>query len=103
MYNWVQSDVMLNKNKLWFEKCMAFDNCKCVGYSLVYLIYYKSSEWVIVVLGQVIYLIATYISLWEQIIFLSASSLKQQSAVRHVTPLTYIILIPNQPVIALTP
>jgi hypothetical protein len=44
MYNWVQSDVMLNKNKLWFEKCMAFDNCKCVGYSLVYLIYYKSSE-----------------------------------------------------------
>ena len=61
MYNWVQSDVMLNKNKLWFEKCMAFDNCKCVGYSLVYLIYYKSSEWVIVVLGQVSYLIATYI------------------------------------------
>ena len=31
------------------------------------------------------------------------SSLKQQSADRHVTPLRYIIMIPRQPVIALTP
>ena len=33
----------------------------------------------------------------------SASSLKQQSADRHVTPLGHIILIPNQPVFALFP
>jgi hypothetical protein len=35
--------------------------------------------------------------------FHSASSLKQQSVGRHVTPLGHIILIPNQPVFALTP
>ena len=35
--------------------------------------------------------------------FNSASSLKQESAGRHVTPLGYIILIPSQPVFALTP
>ena len=33
----------------------------------------------------------------------SASSLKQQSTGRHVTPLERIILIPSRPVIALTP
>ena len=33
--------------------------------------------------------------------FYSASSLKQQSTVRHVTPLGHIILIPNQPVFVL--
>ena len=32
----------------------------------------------------------------------SVSSLKHQSAGRHVAPLGYIILIPNQPVFALT-
>ena len=32
----------------------------------------------------------------------SASSLKQQSADRHVAPLGHIILIPSQPVFALT-
>ena len=36
-------------------------------------------------------------------LFYSASSLKQQSAYRHVTPLGYIILIPSQPVFALSP
>ena len=35
--------------------------------------------------------------------FYSASSLKQQSASRHVAPLGHIILIPSQPVFALTP
>ena len=35
--------------------------------------------------------------------FYSASSLKQQSADRHVAPLGYIILIPSQPVFALSP
>jgi anti-anti-sigma regulatory factor len=33
----------------------------------------------------------------------SASSLKQQSTGRHVTPLGHIILIPSQPVFALSP
>ena len=32
----------------------------------------------------------------------SANSLKQQSAERHVSPLGHIILIPSQPVFALT-
>jgi hypothetical protein len=35
--------------------------------------------------------------------FHSASSLKQQSADTHVAPLGHIILIPSQPVFALTP
>ena len=35
--------------------------------------------------------------------FDSASSLKQQSVARHVVPLGHIILIPSQPVFALTP
>jgi hypothetical protein len=34
--------------------------------------------------------------------FYSASSLKQHSAGRHIAPLGYIILIPNQPVFALS-
>jgi hypothetical protein len=36
-------------------------------------------------------------------IFYSASSLKQQSADRHVTPFGHIILIPRQPVFDLSP
>jgi hypothetical protein len=35
--------------------------------------------------------------------FYSASSLKQQSAGKHVAPLGHIILIPRQPVFALSP
>jgi hypothetical protein len=35
--------------------------------------------------------------------FYSASSLKQQSADKHVAPLWHIILIPSQPVFALSP
>jgi predicted alpha/beta hydrolase len=35
--------------------------------------------------------------------FYSASSLKQQSTSRHVAPLGHIILIPSQPVVALSP
>ena len=35
--------------------------------------------------------------------FYSASSLKQQSAGRYVAPLGHIILIPSQPIFALTP
>jgi hypothetical protein len=35
--------------------------------------------------------------------FFIASSLKQQSADRHVAPLGHIILIPSQPVFALSP
>ena len=35
--------------------------------------------------------------------FYSASSLKQQSAGRHVASLGHIIQIPNQPVFALSP
>ena len=35
--------------------------------------------------------------------FYNASSLKQQSAGRHVAPLGHIILIPSQPVFALSP
>jgi hypothetical protein len=37
-----------------------------------------------------------------QLDFYSASSLKQQSAVRHVVPLGHIILISSQPVFALS-
>jgi hypothetical protein len=35
--------------------------------------------------------------------FYSASSLKQQSVGRHFVPLAHIILIPRQPVFALSP
>ena len=35
--------------------------------------------------------------------FFSASSLKQQSTGRHVTPLGHIFLIPSQPALALSP
>ena len=35
--------------------------------------------------------------------FHSASSLKQQSAGRHIAPIGHIILIPSQPVFALSP
>jgi hypothetical protein len=35
--------------------------------------------------------------------FYSATSLKQQFVDRHVAPLEHIILIPNQPVFALSP
>jgi hypothetical protein len=35
--------------------------------------------------------------------FYSASSLKQQSAGKHVPPLRHIILIPSRPVFALSP
>ena len=35
--------------------------------------------------------------------FYSACSLKQQSAGRHVAPLGHIIMIPSQPVFALSP
>ena len=35
--------------------------------------------------------------------FYSASSLKQQSAYRHIAPLGHIILITSQPVFALSP
>ena len=35
--------------------------------------------------------------------FYSANSLKQQSADRHAAPLGHIILIPSQPVFALSP
>jgi hypothetical protein len=35
--------------------------------------------------------------------FHSASSLKQQSAGRHVAPLGHVILIPSQPVFVLSP
>jgi hypothetical protein len=35
--------------------------------------------------------------------FYSDSSLKQQSTDRHVAPLKHIILIPSQPVVALSP
>jgi hypothetical protein len=35
--------------------------------------------------------------------FYSASSLKQQSAGRNVTPFGHIILIPSQPIFALSP
>jgi hypothetical protein len=40
---------------------------------------------------------------YTQLDFYSASSLKQQSADRHVTPLWNVILIPSQPVFALSP
>ena len=35
--------------------------------------------------------------------FYSDSSMKQQSAGRHITPLGHIILIPSQPISALSP
>jgi hypothetical protein len=35
--------------------------------------------------------------------FYSASSLKQQSADEHIVPLWHIVLIPSQPVFALSP
>ena len=35
--------------------------------------------------------------------FYSASSLKQQSAGRHIAPLRHIILIPSQSIFALSP
>ena len=78
------------------------------------------SEWVIVVYGQINDFSA--ISWREQVNyqwdddevrfvldqhaeldFNSSSSLKQQSTGRHVAPLGHIILIPSQPVFALSP
>jgi hypothetical protein len=44
-----------------------------------------------------------YIYIHAELDFYSASSLKQQSTVRHVAPLGHIILIPSQPVFALPP
>ena len=38
-----------------------------------------------------------------ELIFYSASSLKEQSAGRHVAPLGHIILILRQPALALSP
>jgi hypothetical protein len=78
------------------------------------------SEWVIVVKCQLINFSAISCKKqvnfqWEddevrfvldqhaELDFYSASSLKQQSAGRHVAPLGHIILIPSQPVFALTP
>jgi hypothetical protein len=78
------------------------------------------SEWVIVVKCQLINFSAISCKKqvnfqWEddevrfvldqhaELDFYSASSLKQQSAGRHVAPLRHIILIPSQPVFALTP
>jgi hypothetical protein len=43
------------------------------------------------------------LDLHAELDFYSASSLKQQSAGRHVAPLGHIILIPSQPVFALSP
>ena len=40
---------------------------------------------------------------YAELDFYSASSLKQQSAGRHVAPLGHIILIPIQPVFVLSP
>jgi len=40
---------------------------------------------------------------YAELDFYSASSLKQQSASRHVAPIGHIILIPSQPVFALSP
>jgi hypothetical protein len=40
---------------------------------------------------------------YAELDFYSASSLKQQFAGRHVAPLEHIILIPSQPVFALSP
>jgi hypothetical protein len=40
---------------------------------------------------------------YAELDFYSASSLKQQSAGRHVAPLGHIILIPSQPVFDLSP
>jgi hypothetical protein len=62
------------------------------------------SEWVIIVLCQLTNF--STISWWEQVNFqwddaYSASSLKQPSADRHVTPLGHIILTPSRPVFAL--
>ena len=78
------------------------------------------SEWVIVVYGQ--FNDFSAISWREQVNyqwdddevrfvldqhaeldFNSSSSLKQQSTGRHVAPLGHIILIPSQPVFALSP
>ena len=39
----------------------------------------------------------------DKLFFYSASALKQQSADRHVASLGYIILIPSQPIFALSP
>ena len=78
------------------------------------------SEWVIVVKCQLINFSAISCKKqvnfqWEddevrfvldqhaELDFYSASSLKQQSAGRHVAPLGHIILIPSQPVFALSP
>jgi hypothetical protein len=40
---------------------------------------------------------------YAELDFYSANSLKQQFAGRHVAPLEHIILIPSQPVFALSP
>ena len=40
---------------------------------------------------------------YAELDFYSASSLKQQSASRHVAPIGHTILIPSQPVFALSP
>ena len=43
------------------------------------------------------------LDLHAELDFYSASSLKQNSAGRHFAPLGHIILIPSQPVFALSP
>jgi hypothetical protein len=49
-------------------------------------------------------LIINEMMMWSALLDLySATSLKQQSAGRHVAPLGHIILIPRQPVLTLSP
>ena len=48
-------------------------------------------------------LIFNEMTMTSELDFYSASSLKQQSAGRHVAPLVHIILIPSQLVFALSP
>ena len=80
----------------------------------------KESEWVIVfnatsaifqryhgenklIFNEMMMRSVLYKSNMFSFFFYSASSLKQQYADRHVAPPGHIILIPNQPVFALSP
>ena len=81
LIDWVSELLLFNANSAFFSYIMAWTSN-----------YQWDDDEVRFVLGQ-----------HAELDFYSASSLKQQSAGRYVTPFGHIILIPSQPVFALSP
>ena len=69
------------------------------GNSAIFPLYHGENK---LIINEMMMKSALYQTNMLSLIF-SASSLKQQSAGRHVAPLEHIILIPGQPVFALSP